>query len=276
MTRELQDFNQRGFYVARGLLDQASILALVGSFERTVVDQLQALCLPFESLNLFSLLRALHAADLERYKKVVGALWRKEDAFTLAHDPRIIQFIKQKLMRNDLFLPGGQVVLIMANELRIPDGYFGFVTHQDFPSVQGSLDGIVVWFPLFDVTQNTFPLEVIPGSHMNGLQPMINRGKSTWEVDPKAYDARRFFSVEMAAGDVLFMSVFTIHRSSTKGSSGNFRIALSTRFDNGKEPTFIDRCYPTAFVRSVHREQYVPDFPRADQIKGLFATLRSQ
>jgi hypothetical protein len=48
------------------------------------------------------------------------------------------------------------------------------------------------------------------------------------------------------------------------------RLALSTRFDNGAEPTFIARGYPTAYQRSVHREQFVSDFPTAAQIKSVF------
>ena len=57
-------------------------------------------------------------------------------------------------------------------------------------------------------------------------------------------------------GDVVFMSNFMIHRSGQKGFAENVRIACSTRFDNGTENTFVDRCYPSAYTRNVIREQF--------------------
>jgi ectoine hydroxylase-related dioxygenase (phytanoyl-CoA dioxygenase family) len=120
-------------------------------------------------------------------------------------------------------------------------------SHQDFPSVQGSLDGVVVWFPLVDVDRDNFPLEIIPRSHKLGLLPTINHGEATWEVKPGSYNEADFLPIEAKAGDVLFMSVFMIHRSSLEGKPGSFRLAMSTRFDNGDEPTFVDLCVPTNF-----------------------------
>jgi Phytanoyl-CoA dioxygenase (PhyH) len=272
MSQELEAFKASGFYVAEGLLAEKSITQLLISMKKTVVDQLRCLSAPTEHADVFSALKALHAADIDRYKKIVGAFWRKEDAFNLAHSERITSFLKEKFGWGDLFLPGGQVILIMAHELKIPNGYFGLVTHQDFPSVQGSLDGVVVWFPLGDVDRDNFPLEIIPGSHKSGLLPMISHGTSTSEVKPECYDSADFIPVEVKAGDVVFMSVFTIHRSSLQGKLGNCRLAVSTRFDNGDEPTFVDRGYPTAYVRSVARDQYYPGFPSQQQVDAVFKT----
>lgn len=270
MSQELHEYKANGFYVAKGLLDKKAIGQLVESMKKTVLDQLRALSTFAEYEDIFSALKALHEADLQRYKKVIGAFWRKEETFKLAHHENITNFLKEKFGWSDLFLPGGQVTLIMSHELKIPNGYFGLVTHQDFPSVQGSLDGVVVWFPLVDVNRDNFPLEIIPGSHKLGLLPMIQHGESTWEVNPDSYNGSDFLPVDAKAGDVLFMSVFMIHRSSLEGKPDSFRLAISTRFDNGDEPTFVDRAYPTAYVRSVVREQYYQNFPALPQLKAVF------
>jgi ectoine hydroxylase-related dioxygenase (phytanoyl-CoA dioxygenase family) len=270
MSREHDEYKANGFYLAKGLLDKKAIAQLIESMKKTVIDQLRALSAPDEHDDIFSALKALHKADIQRYKKVLGAFWRKEEAFRLAHHENITNFLKEKFGWTDLFLPGGQVALIMSHELKIPNGYFGLVTHQDFPSVQGSLDGVVVWFPLVDVNRDNFPLEIIPGSHKLGLLPMIERGESTWEVNPESYDESDFLPVDIKAGDVLFMSVFMIHRSSLEGKADSFRLAMSTRFDNGDEPTFVDRAYPTAYIRSVTREQYYQNFPALSQVKTVF------
>ena len=120
--------------------------------------------------------------------------------------------------------------------------------------MQGSLDGFVVWIPLVDVDANRYPLEVIPGSHRHGILPSIENPDSTWEILPDHYAERDFVPALCEVGDVIFMSNFTVHRSSTRGDD-RLRLACSTRYDNADDPSFIERGYPTAYVRSVRREQ---------------------
>lgn len=271
MTKEFFRYKSDGFFVAKGIVDKQKIRLMLNSLSKTVHDQLSALSVPAPQSDLFSSLKALHAADMDRYVRVVGALWRKEHVYRLLHDECITGFLREKFGWNDLFVPGGQVIHIMAHELKIPNGYFGLVPHQDFPSVQGSLDGAVVWLPLVDVDRTNFPLELIPGSHLRGLLPMISHGESTWEVNPAHYNDGEFVPMEVEAGDAIFMSVFMIHRSSKNGTAGRLRLAVSTRFDNADEPTFVERAYPTAYVRSVHRDLYLTGFPSPEQIAAIFS-----
>lgn len=127
--------------------------------------------------------------------------------------------------------------------------------YQDFPSVQGSLDGFVIWIPLVDIDENRFPLEVILGSHKNGILPSFENNGSAWEVKPECYEESDFIPAVCEVGDVVFMSNLTVHRSSQKGDD-RLRLARSTRYDNTDEKSFIQRCYPSAYIRSVSREQH--------------------
>ncbi len=270
MTFELDYYKTNGFFVAKGLLDEQSIEVVRHSIAKTFLDQLAELEATAEEEDVFSAMRALYQNDIDRYKKTAGAIWRKLDVYQLMHDPRIIGFLRNKFGWQDIFVPGGQVVHIMAHELKIPSGYFGLVPHQDFPSVQGSLDGVVVWLPLVKVDRNNFPLEVIPCSHKRGLLPMVGDGNTSWEIRPDQYREEDYIPAEVDVGDVIFMSMFTVHRSSKNGTPGRYRLALSSRFDNADETTFIERCYPSAYERNVHRAQYFPDFPTRKQVKAMF------
>ena len=142
---------------------------------------------------------------------------------------------------------------MQANSLKIPNGYFGLEAHQDFPSVQGSLDGFVVWVPLVDIDVNRYPLEVIPCSHKNGILPSSENSSASWEIKPECYQEADFVPAICEVGDVIFMSNFTVHRSSKKGDN-RLRMACSTRYDNANEEAFIERCYPSAYIRSVERK----------------------
>ena len=250
----LKSYNENGFYIAKGLIDKNFVDETIISLKKHFDNQLSLLGQNVPD-NVYASMQLLHSVNIERYKKTVGSLWRKMSIYNLLHHENIQKFVKENFGCSDIVIPGGQVVHIQADSLKIPDGYFGLVTHQDFPSVQGSLDGFVVWIPLVDIDQNRYPLEVIPGSHKNGILPSFENNNSAWEVKSECYDEADFVSGVCEVGDVIFMSYFTVHRSSQKGDE-RLRLACSTRYDNADETTFIDRCYPSAYIRSVHRSQY--------------------
>ena len=253
MDNVIASYQQNGFHIARGLLPGADVEATLASLKHHFDNQLRHLGLaPPDSL--YDSMQQLFHADIDRYKKTAGSLWRKLSVYSLCHHRAIQDFVRTHFGWRDIVIPGGQVVHIQTERLKIPGGYFGLVPHQDFPSVQGSLDGFVVWIPLVDVDENRYPLEVIPGSHKRGLLPSIENPDSTWEVQPQCYDDTAFVPALCHAGDVIFMSNFTVHRSSTQGDD-RLRLACSTRYDNGDEPSFIARGYPSAYVRTVQREQ---------------------
>jgi ectoine hydroxylase-related dioxygenase (phytanoyl-CoA dioxygenase family) len=126
--------------------------------------------------------------------------------YNLLHHENIQNFVKCNFGWNDIVIAGGQVIHIQADSLKIPNGYFGLDAHQDFPSVQGSIDGFVVWVPLVDIDLNRYPLEVIPQSHKNGILPSFEHNDSTWVVKPECYTEADFIPVVCEAGDVIFMS----------------------------------------------------------------------
>lgn len=273
MCNELIQFKEDGFYIARNLVDVSAVDFALQSVSRSFYDQLpHDLESIEENSSCFDNMRALFNSDLSRYRKTAAALWRKQDIFHLMHSSAITDFLIKKFGFRDLFLPGGQVVFIMAHELAVPGGYFGLAPHQDYLSVQGSLDGVVVWLPLVDVDQENFPLELVPKSHLKGLLPLNDPTFRSPEVKAGQFNECDFMPVEVRRGDVVFMSVFTAHRSSLNGKPGRWRLALSTRFDNGGEKTYIDRSYPTAYTRSVHREPLVEGFPPRELVEFTFRT----
>jgi len=153
------------------------------------------------------------------------------------------------------------VLHVMSDELRIPNGYNGTAPHQDWSSMQGSLDAVTIWVPLTE-TKNNFPLEAIRGSHKAGLLD----GEFNGSVLEVAVDAGDFVAIDCEPGDVVFMSSFLVHR--TGAGSDGLRIAASMRFDNAAEPTFIERGYPCAQKRVVDRE--IRWKPTVEQVREIF------
>jgi len=252
-----EQYKQDGYYIAKRLLSTDCINGILENLKNTFDDQLETLGSQSQK-DIYSSMKLLHKTDVEKYKKTAGSLWRKLSIYNLLHHNHIQNFVLDNFGWKDIVIPGGQVVLIMADSLKIPGGYFGFQPHQDYPSVQGSKDGFVVWIPLVDIDKNRYPLELIPGSHTKGILPSYEHNEAGWVVKPECYNEQDFIPVECQIGDVIFLSNFTVHRSSITGDD-RLRLACSTRYDNADESTFIKRCYPTAYMRTVHRALLHPE-----------------
>ena len=270
MTKAWEELRQSGFCVARGLLPPSDTQAVLDSIHRSIIAQLGYCGVKMQATNLHEAFRALYRADLDRYKRTIAALWRKADVSGLMRHAALFAFLREHFGWTDVFLPGGEVALLMAADLKIPGGYFGLGAHQDFPSVQGSLDGVVAWIPLTRVDRDGWTIEVLPGSHRRGVIQDVDRTANGWQLQPSQLGGAEWLPIEATPGDVVFMSVFTVHRSKREGDEGRMRLALSTRFDNADEASFIARAFPTAYQRSVHRELFLPDFPDQRQLATVF------
>lgn len=139
------------------------------------------------------------------------------------------------------------VIHYMADGLRFEQGYHKSPAHQDWRSVQGSLDGLTLWLPLYDVSEDDFPLEIVPGSHLQGLAPSEDDVFGHRVADGAVPSDDAFVSAPMRRGDVAAFSGFLVHRTGAQGGE-RVRIALSYRFNNAMEPSYVERRYPNPYA----------------------------
>jgi phytanoyl-CoA hydroxylase len=118
--------------------------------------------------------------------------------------------------------------------------YWKTPPHQDWRSMQGSLDSVVVWIALVDVDFSLGALEVVPGSHRRGL--LADRLVDGFGQTKEFSDAD-FTPIEMRQGDALFFSSFLVHRSGTNATDA-IRWSAQFRYNNLAEATFVARGYP--------------------------------
>lgn len=274
MNKELiREYNKNGFCIINGLLpvvDCNNVLTDIHSLVRFQLKRFEPNLID-EKLGDVNLL----ANEMERLLNfdvnAYLAFARRSSKLVNLHRYLSHNNILSTLSNLNFELPTivtEPLLHISSDKLIIPNGYAGFETHQDWPSIQGSLDCVVVWAPLVDVSSINFPLQVIPGSHKKGLY----KGEITdnlLRIDPKEYNYQKHTSIEVKAGDVVVMSSWTLHQTGMQNSTG-FRIACSTRYDNSAEKTFIDRGYPCAYHRSVERELITANFPSKEQVLRFF------
>jgi phytanoyl-CoA hydroxylase len=165
------------------------------------------------------------------------------------------------------------VIHYMADRLKIPGGYQKTPPHQDWRSVQGSLDGVTIWSPLFDVGLDDYPLEIIPGSHVHGLLD-ATPDMPNYRIRGELIDETIFRPLTLKAGDAVAFSGFLVHRTGARGGQ-NVRVSLSFRFNNAAEPRFAERNFPDTYVYRAEPSIVTPDFPTPADLAAVFGGRRT-
>ena len=265
MSRLAADYARDGFAVARGLLPPSFAAQIRADVHALVRLQLAAAG-GAPAGGLEDDMAALVGADPKRYLAALRRGAKLLRVHRMLTDPAVATAL-EGLGLSLLTVCSEPVFHVVGDRVRIPGGYLGFSAHQDWPSIQGSLDCVVVWAPLIEIGPENFPLQVAPGSHLLGhIEAEITEHVA--RVPEAVCPDSAFVSVRVVPGDVVFMNSWTVHRTGVAGCSG-LRLAASTRYDNAHEPTFVERQYPCAYQRTVHRELFTPGFPSATQIAAV-------
>lgn len=184
----------------------------------------------------------------------------------LSLDPRIVD----RLRELGLEFPNistRPVMYFNAERLAKKEVYWKLAVHQDWRSMQGSLDALVVWIPLVDINRDLGALEVIPGSHRWGLlEADIVDGYGNLR---ESIDKSRLVPVEIERGDALFFSSLLVHQSGTNVTE-SIRWSCHFRYNNLHEETFIRRGFPHPYIYRPQEELISPNFPARAEISKIF------
>lgn len=268
----VQFYRENGYVVLKEAASQNNVQTVISEIHRLFKEQLIFLGIQVTKGDSDAAILAnagsLFHHDLNRYKATLRQVNKLFSVQRLLTSDSIIDFVKA-LGLEVLSFPTDAVFHCMAGDLLIPNGYMRLIPHQDWPAMQSSLDSVIVWSSLMDVvSEANFPLEVIPGSHRNGLLPGITNDH-VYEVMPSHYDVNDFKPISVEKGDVIVFSSFLIHRTG-KGEADRIRFACSTRYENVVETTNIQRAYPSIHRRIVDREIKTKDFPERKHVAHLF------
>lgn len=272
MKKLIEQYKENGYCVLKGLIPENQSNNVVNEIHKIMLLQLARFKSRHidDNSDIFSDMQELIKFDSDAY---LAAARRSAKLASVTHyitHNKILDAVKS--FGIELATIAAEPVLhITSDKLRIPNGYHGIEPHQDWPSIQGSLDCVVTWAPLVEVTENNFPLHVVPKSHRLGLL----KGDITanaYKIFESEYDQKSFVPVPVSPGDVVLMSGWTIHKTGLDNCTG-LRIAISNRWENACESTFINRNYPSAYIKSVHRELITENFPSQAQINKIFDDL---
>lgn len=273
MTTDLRAYRRDGYAVIRGAMPLAAIDACLAEIGLIFRQCAAALGVPHPSCGddpgaITQVMGAVLAADMQAY---LGAAKLAQHLVPL-HRMGVSEPVVEAMRSIGVKVPvisTRPVVFFMADALKIPGGYHKTPPHQDWRSIQGSLDCAVCWIPFSNSGPGDYALEVLPGSHRRGLlaadEDVFGHKVSDSELDDNA-----FVPLTVAKGDMVVFSALTVHRTGEKGGP-NARIAASFRFNNACEPSFVGRNYHNPYIYKPDVAAIKPGFPSAADMETVFA-----
>jgi hypothetical protein len=235
-----------GFVLRRGVFTAAECRAMATDVETLVTDMLRARRNEKHVFGsyMFELQRELAsvvkwepaAPDVVQGVEPFAHISPSLDAW--ARDPRLMEPSKDVV--------GTDAIGLFTEKITMKRAHTGgpVVLHQDYPYWKGLTpvaDRIMTaLIYLDDATVANGCLEVVPGSHLEGVQ----QGKSVEgfgrnEIDESAYDTGRLVPLEAQAGSVVFFGGFLVHRS-LPNRTGADRRTLLYSYQPAGYPTMVE------------------------------------
>jgi ectoine hydroxylase-related dioxygenase (phytanoyl-CoA dioxygenase family) len=178
-----------------------------------------------------------------RYLEMLRPLIALESLHRLAYHDAIVDPVRLITGEDEVVVHRRKVIRLCHPHVLDPISTTG--AHQDHTYVQGGADGLTVWVPLTEAPRERGALAVLVGSGREGVRP-ITKGSSPWgsgPTAPEAGDAGRWASADFAAGDVLVLHGFTVHRS-LPNLTETTRVSLDLRYRGVSQPLALPEMWP--------------------------------
>lgn len=141
--------------------------------------------------------------------------------------------------------------------------------HQDWRSMQGSLNSVVIWIPLIDINKDLGALEILSGSHLDGLRTDHVENGFGMVALTKEEEEEELIPIEIERGDALLFSSFLIHQSGNN-ITDRPRWSCHFRYNDLEDETFINRKYAHPYIYKPAEELITKDFPSNEELSKIF------
>jgi len=265
-----QELNRDGYVVARGVLPAdlvTSVLQECRDILRLQMVRHGIAGAAEDGEDFDAALAGLFQASMQSYLGAARLTQYLPSVHRMGVDGPLLDLVRS-LAAGRPVISTRPVVHIVSDDLVVPGGYHRTPPHQDWRSVQGSLDAMVAWVPLVPVEAGHNALEVVPGSHKAGLLPSVPHPFSS-EVEPGRYGDEDFVAIAAAPGDIVFFSMLLVHRTGRAEEPG-VRWAISYRYNNLDEPSFVERDFPNPYIYRPRDDLLFDDFPAPADLRRVF------
>ena len=262
-------YKKYGFLIIRNLFDKEQIQNITNQAQNIYKTQMMKLNL-ISSLNINNQefednIKILFKNNFDTFLNCGKQCQHIIDLWKLSLDDKIINIIKFLGIKNPN-ISTRPVLFSNSKYISKTDMNHTVPPHQDWASMQGSINSIVCWIPLVDINQNLGSIALVPASPKLGL--LSNEKKDSFGLVDNFNDDD-FKSCDVKQGDAIFFSSFLVHKSGDNITS-NIRWSTHFRYNDLDEKTFVENGYPHAYIYKPKDELLVPNFDTKKAANNYF------
>lgn len=250
----MKKYFEEGYCVFKNCLKKQLVQKILDDIKNLYRRQFVYLNLDEKRLGFDNCLIEMFNKDTKRYVHVNRTATMLPSVYGLAYHDSIIDALIKLGMKNPI-LCQKPTLRMDCKKLAIAQEYYKLPLHQDYKSMQGSINSVVVSVPLVDVNESLGALMVVPGSHKIGFLSSNSSLESKSKLDAlKAVEIQqeidKFVSVEQEQGDILVISSFLLHKSGDNVLDTP-RYTLLIRFNDLEDNHFLQQGFLSPF-RTTH------------------------
>lgn len=217
---EIQNFNEQGFVICRGLLDETVVQQVWHEIETIFRDQAAKFGLCEDpDVPVDDVIRMVMKPDSEPRGKVYDFVRFIPSVRRIQTSEKVNSVLKALGLEFPICMDIPTIRFDMPDEKKFLRG-----PHQDLGAIH-SPKCVTVWFPFVPVSKENGSLGVFPGSHKQGLlEHYIEDEHGAPGVQVKNdIPLGEEVIVDAKPGDIAFLNSFCVHRS-YPGTSGQIKI----------------------------------------------------
>lgn len=266
-----EKYNKDGFVILKSFFDPKVIDAIRNEAKEVFGIAISKNNIYYDPTSEESFTKALFKLFEVSYNDFLGAAKAAQHIINMhriAVSEKLITLVKEYGIKSPIFCVK-PIIYFNSRHLSKIEGHYKTPPHQDWRSMQGSLNSMVVWIPLVDINKDLGAVEFVSGSHTKGL---LDTDTDEWfrHVSDKEIKEEDFIPAEVEKGDVVLFSAFSVHRSGNN-ITDKIRWSMHFRYNDASEKTFIDRGMPHPYiVYKPNQDIITPDFPKEQQLKTIF------
>ncbi|NND51907.1 MAG: phytanoyl-CoA dioxygenase [Flavobacteriaceae bacterium] len=261
---------EEGYLHLPNFLNSAEIDEIRAEAKQVFINQMIRLGLISGSVNETEFEHALYKmfeTDLQAFINCGKHIQHLISLHRLSLDHKIVQLLNDIGIKSPV-ISTRPVLFFNSRYLAKKEVYWKTPPHQDWRSIQGSINAVVIWIPLIDIDVELGAVEIIPKSHLEGL--ITKETVDSFGVISNEFNKDDLFvPMEVKKGDIVLFSQFLIHRSGNN-SSDSIRWSCHFRYNDLDEESFIDRKYPHTYIYKPDDTLIHPEFDTLDGVKNYF------
>ena len=262
-------YNNHGFLIIRNLFNKDLINEIVNQAKNIYKTQMLQLNL-INTMNIDndefeSKIKIMFNSNFNTFINCGKQCQHIIELWKLSLDNKILNILKFLGLKNPN-ISTRPVLFSNSKHISKSDINHTVPPHQDWASMQGSINSIICWLPLIDINQKLGSIALVPKSHKEGLLMDKKEGSFGLVNDYKEED---FISFDVNQGDAIFFSSFLVHKSGNNDTD-NIRWSTHFRYNDLSETNFIQNGYPHSYIYKPVDEMIIKDFDTKKATKNYF------